>query len=216
MDNNSPAKKIFCTTREAAKILGVSLRTAQLWTESGLLEAWKTKGGHRRISRKSIGLLLFNPELPAEANLTRWIADSVINAAAPNVLNIMVVEDDPALRQLYEYNLRGWPMLPNVITVSDGYEALIRMGLVKPDILIADLHMPGMDGFKMLNTICSVPEFSDTAIIVVSGLDQAEIANRGGVPEGIPVLPKPIPFDQLQSFTESVIAKRHARQKKAN
>jgi excisionase family DNA binding protein len=44
----------FCTTRQAAILLNVSLRTAQLWVEKGLLEAWKTTGGHRRISRASI------------------------------------------------------------------------------------------------------------------------------------------------------------------
>ena len=48
----------FCTTREAAELLNVSLRTAQLWVEKGLLEAWKTSGGHRRISRQSIESLL--------------------------------------------------------------------------------------------------------------------------------------------------------------
>ena len=37
--------KVFCTTREAAALLGVSLSTAQNWAESGLLESWKTEGG---------------------------------------------------------------------------------------------------------------------------------------------------------------------------
>ena len=211
MNNNSPTKKTFCTTRETAIILGVSLRTAQLWTESGLLEAWKTKGGHRRISRKSIELLLANPtvsELPAEASQQRRITDMDIETSVPEALNILVAEDDPTLCLLYEYKLRGWPMLPNVCTVNDGYEALIRMGHVKPDILIADLQMPGMDGFKMLNTIRSVPELSGMKIIVVSGLDPEEIASRGGVPEDIPVLSKPIPFDQLQAIAEVVAAQR--------
>ena len=44
----------FITTREAARRLGVSLRTAQLWTENGLLDAWKTEGGHRRIRAESV------------------------------------------------------------------------------------------------------------------------------------------------------------------
>ena len=42
------------STREAAKILGVSLRTVQLWVESGVLKAWKTAGGHRRVTLSSI------------------------------------------------------------------------------------------------------------------------------------------------------------------
>jgi excisionase family DNA binding protein len=48
----------FLTTREAAQALGVSLRTAQLWVENGQLEAWKTEGGHRRITPDSVQRLL--------------------------------------------------------------------------------------------------------------------------------------------------------------
>jgi excisionase family DNA binding protein len=47
-------KKSFCTTREAATLLGVSVGTVQLWVENGLLQAWKTAGGHRRVMRDSI------------------------------------------------------------------------------------------------------------------------------------------------------------------
>ena len=43
------------STREAAEQLGVALRTVQLWVEAGVLPAWKTAGGHRRISRVAAG-----------------------------------------------------------------------------------------------------------------------------------------------------------------
>ena len=61
----------FLTTREAAKALGISLRTAQVWVENGQLDAWKTEGGHRRISRNSVQRLLDGevtkrPPAPAE------------------------------------------------------------------------------------------------------------------------------------------------------
>lgn len=48
----------YLTTREAAELLGVALRTAQLWVEAGTLRAWKTAGGHRRITRESVNALL--------------------------------------------------------------------------------------------------------------------------------------------------------------
>jgi excisionase family DNA binding protein len=48
----------YLSTREAAELLGISLRTAQLWVENGVLLAWKTSGGHRRILRKSVDALL--------------------------------------------------------------------------------------------------------------------------------------------------------------
>lgn len=53
-----PAASQVYSTREASEILGVSLRTVQLWVDSGVLEAWKTAGGHRRVSRASVEALL--------------------------------------------------------------------------------------------------------------------------------------------------------------
>ena len=46
------------STRQAASLLGVSVRTIQLWVEQGLLSAWKTPGGHRRIVQQSLLSLL--------------------------------------------------------------------------------------------------------------------------------------------------------------
>ena len=207
MARNNHVPKTFCTTREASELLGVSLRTAQLWAESGLLEAWKTGGGHRRITRQSIERLLANPAvrgLGTEEPQQRRADDPGRNVSPPP-FNVLVVEDDPALRRLYEVKLRSWPMRPTLSSTGDGYEALIRMGNVKPDLLIADLNMPGMDGFRMLQAITSAPELSATSIVVVSGLDPEEIARRGGLPPGIPVLPKPVPFARLLAIAERVV-----------
>lgn len=212
MAHHKQVPKTFCTTREAAALLGVSLSTAQLWAESGLLEAWKTGGGHRRISRQSIERLLANPagrHVPAEVVPTRRATDVAQGSATPPApLNILVVEDDPTLRRLYELKLRDWPMQPEIRTAGDGYEALICMGNTKPDLLIADLQMPGMDGFRMLQTISNAPELAGMAIVVVSGLDAEEIVLGGGIPDGIPVLPKPVPFDQLLAIAEQVAGER--------
>lgn len=45
---------IYCSTTEAAQSLGVSTRTIQLWVDSGVLAAWKTAGGHRRVFIESV------------------------------------------------------------------------------------------------------------------------------------------------------------------
>ena len=212
MAHHKQVPKTFCTTREAAALLGVSLSTAQLWAESGLLEAWKTGGGHRRISRQSIERLLAGSaarHVPAEVVPTRRATDVAQGSATPPApFNILVVEDDPTLRRLYELKLRDWPMQPEIRTAGDGYAALISMGNTKPDLLIADLQMPGMDGFRMLHTISNSPELAGMAIVVVSGLDAEEIVLGGGVPDGIPLLPKPVPFDQLLAIAEQVAGER--------
>lgn len=210
-------QKTFCTTREAAQMLGVSLRTAQLWAERGLLEAWKTEGGHRRISRESVERLLADPgsrvqETPvspgplAVATPERWRSDEP--PPRSGTLSILVAEDEATLRRIYELNLARWPMRPEVRTAADGYEALILMGHAKPDLLITDLRMPGMDGYRMIDAIRRTPELAGVTIVVVTGLSPEEIDDGNGALGGIAVLPKPIPFAELQEIAERIQSHR--------
>lgn len=57
-DSDAPPSDPALTSREAAKMLGVSITTAQMWMETGLLASWKTPGGHRRTRLSSVQSLL--------------------------------------------------------------------------------------------------------------------------------------------------------------
>lgn len=201
MEISAPVEKSFCTTREAATLLGVSVGTVQLWVENGLLQAWKTAGGHRRVLRGSVENLLHKkPEKPPVAPVP-----AVISASTRH-LSVLVVEDETHLQRLYQAQLSRWPMNPDVVVVNNAFAALLLIGRQPPDLLITDLHMPGMDGFNMLRVLRETPEIAVTTIVVVSGLDAAEIERNGGIPEGIEVLPKPIPFSRLLAIATSLVA----------
>ncbi|MFZ4624865.1 MAG: response regulator [Rhodoferax sp.] len=193
-------EKSFCTTREAATLLGVSVGTVQLWVESDLLQAWKTAGGHRRVLRDSVDSLLRRaPDQPAVPPPNTW------PVSKPRQFKVLVVEDDADLLRLYQVNLSRWPMQPNVTCLDNAVAALLMMGRGGPDLLITDLHMPGMDGFEMLRVLRLAPEMAHTTIVVVTGLDAEAIAEQGGLPDGIEVLCKPIPFDRLQALATGIV-----------
>ena len=210
-------QKSFCTTREAAGLLGVSVGTVQLWVESGLLQAWKTSGGHRRVLRdsidsllhKSAGSLVSTAVVPAVATLEPADSVKLAELALPaRPLRVLVVEDDQNLLRLYKVRLSAWPGDPVVSLADNGVTGLLMIGRSNPDLLITDLDMPGMDGFNMLRVLHQTPEMRHTTIVVVTGLDAAEIERRGGVPQGIEVLPKPIPFDRLKTIAAELINSR--------
>jgi excisionase family DNA binding protein len=192
-------EKSFCTTRQAATLLGVSVGTVQLWVESGLLQAWKTAGGHRRVLRDSVESLLHKK--PAAPVLS---GPKVVIASGPRRIRVMVVEDDPSLLRLYETQLSRWSIPMELTLMDNAISALLHMGRGGPDLLITDLHMPGMDGFAMLRVLNQSPEMARTKMVVVSGLDADEVKARGGVPTGVEVLAKPIPFAQLLSIAQGV------------
>lgn len=195
-------EKSFCTTRQAAELLGVSIGTVQLWVESGQLDAWKTAGGHRRVLRDSIDQLLRTKSGSAPStNPPAFVAPE------PRPLNVMVVEDDVHLLRLYEFKMARWSMAPRIVTVASAIRALLLIGRTSPDLLITDLSMPGMDGFNMLRVLRSAPETATTNIVVVSGLDPADIAAQGGLPSGIELLGKPVPFDRLHAIASDIVAR---------
>ncbi len=210
--NSQPEEAV--TTREAAKLLGISLRTAQLWVEAGILKAWKTVGGHRRILRTSVDELLAQRQAQISPATQPVTSASDTAEAASADFKMLVVEDDAALLRLYELTIAGWKPPVRLTLVASGWEALIAMGHEKPDVLVTDLRLPGMDGFRMMRVLTSDPEFSKNMhIIVVTGLDKGEIEAFGGLPEGITVLHKPLSFPALEKL---VIEKRLTSSGKLN
>jgi excisionase family DNA binding protein len=195
-------KSVFCTTREAANLLGVSLRTTQLWVENGLLEAWKTEGGHRRINRASVKRLLEGEVPPKRAEAAQ---------PRPGVkLKVLIVEDDSVLLKLYKTVLGNWNLPLDITTANNGADALIRVGRDSPDVMITDLAMPGLDGIHLIRCLANTSYREGMEIIIVSGLDRADIETRGGLPSGIRFFSKPVPFNALRSICSDALQRRAA------
>src|ERR1700760_3136379 len=110
MADDGVKQDLFCSTREAAKLLNVSVKTAQLWAESGILQAWKTPGGHRRITRESVDALVTQ-----RASVLKT-TDTTVSMRV-RLHNLLVVEDDPRTRRLYEMTLAHWG-LPMTVTLA--------------------------------------------------------------------------------------------------
>ena len=196
------------STREAAERLGVALRTVQLWVEAGVLPAWKTAGGHRRISRSAVEKLISERRaaLHGEVPATVPVAADAAALGLDHRLHLMVVEDEPELRRLFTMVIAQWDMPLEVSTASNGFEALLRIGQRCPDLLLTDLNMPGMDGFKMIASLRQAGQgFEDLEIIVVTALSADDIARRGGLPDGVRVFHKPVPFDALENLVRDCL-----------
>ena len=174
------------TTREAAKVLGISLTTVQSWVESGALSAWKTAGGHRRI-----------PKVAVEKLLSMQV--STINRAQSTVL---IVEDNDFEREMYRQQFAEWKLPVKLLLAKDGYEGLLLAGHYVPDCIIADLFMPLMNGTRMIDSLYQQFHQRKPLILVVTGLEAAEITAMGELPADIPVYPKPIPFAALRQVIQ--------------
>lgn len=183
----------FYTSREAAKKLGVSTTTIQLWVESGVLPAWKTAGGHRRIPSDAVDTILAKQQ------------STTVQIRAPHAHNVVIVEDEPVQREMYRIKFTEWNLPLDLYLARDGFEGLLMIGKYAPDLIISDLSMPGMNGFEMIRRLVENKEIRVPAIIVVTALNAQEIKAFGGLPEGIPVYSKPISLGVLKPIVEKTI-----------
>jgi excisionase family DNA binding protein len=204
---NQPIEKTFCTTKEAADLLGVSVGTVQIWVERGLLEAWKTDGGHRRVLRDSVQKLLH--QQPVLASTPLALIDASALEKQTRRLRVLAIDDEPDLLRLYTAKMARWEMAPEVNVCLSAVAGLIRIGNTRPDLLLMDLQMPGMDGFLLLRVLVKMPEIEGTTIVVVTGLDATSVAQRGGVPAGVEVLRKPVSFEHLHEIATRIVDEKN-------
>src|SRR3989344_1064188 len=91
--------------------------------------------------------------------------------------NILVVEDDKFLRELISQKLlkEGYAALEAV----DGEDGIKKIKEEKPDLILLDLILPGIDGFEVLTKMKEDPELSKIPVIILSNLGQKEDVERG-------------------------------------
>jgi two-component system chemotaxis response regulator CheB len=82
------------------------------------------------------------------------------------LINVLVVEDSPVVRELLVHILRSDPGIRVVGTARDGEEAIEAIARARPDVITMDIHMPKMNGLEATRRIM---ETCPTPIVVVSG-----------------------------------------------
>ncbi|MGE4555155.1 MAG: response regulator transcription factor [Candidatus Paceibacterota bacterium] len=90
---------------------------------------------------------------------------------------ILIVEDDKFLRELLLSRLSKEKEF-SIVVAQDGEEGFRKAKEEKPDLVLLDLILPGMDGFEVLKKIKEDPITADTKVIVLSNLGQNEDLER--------------------------------------
>ena len=184
----------YCGTSYAAKLLGLSVATVQSLVERGEIEAWKTLGGHRRLSLRSINDYLNRSNSQFSA----------LETTPTHRLNVLVVDDEPAVLEMYQAHFDEWDIVMDCSFMPSAMEALIDIAGMRPDLLITDLGMPGVDGIEMLRVLKRNQQLAMMQILVISGLTEDAINQRGGLPPNAHFHQKPINFDWLKGYVTAL------------
>jgi excisionase family DNA binding protein len=155
-----PQTKTIYTTHEVSRLLHVNPRSVINWIEQNLLPSYRTPGGHRRIRREDLLAFLRKHQIPTPASLV------------DGKFSVLIVDDEDEIVTIvktYFQRQGGY----EVSSASDGITALIEVGRVKPDLLILDIMIPGVDGVEVCRRI-KAGSTNKTAIIAVSGMADSE------------------------------------------
>ena len=117
---------------------------------------------------------------------------------------ILVAEDDELTRFLLKLSLEQGGH--EVTTAANGREALQLALMKKPDVLVLDLMMPGVNGTEVIRQLRAIPEYANLSIIIVTGT-----ANPHKIPESEladVLLQKPVPIEDLLNNIKSVLEKK--------
>ena len=124
-----------------------------------------------------------------------------------NKPNVLLVEDDQDGRRMYVEWLAGAGF--HVNEAHNGLQALERAFDVRPDVIVTDLDIPGIDGFELTRRLKQDPRTHDIPVLAVTGYaafaSDPERARRAGC-DG--VLPKPCSPQDLETAIRSLIPER--------
>ena len=187
------AKDGVCTTLEVARQLGLAVRSVQLMVDRGELEAWKTTGGHRRISRASVQRWLTQRRAGdplAQAKRPETAAASVVRRRGERALRVLLIEDSRHDQNLITLLMRQQFAHIELSVADDGIAGLAMAGQLQPDVLLVDIPLPGIDGTTLIGSLRSHPTFACSQLIVITSLDELALEPYALVLGGVPRLHK--------------------------
>lgn len=144
-------------------MLLVSPATLRAWAAKGRWAAQLIAGGHRRFLRRKL------EDFAARRDLRLLTPSAQVQRRA---LRVLVVDDDPSFRHFLSerLQLQGF----SVVLAGDGFAAGRQVESFKPDVLLLDLKMPGLNGFDVCQEIKTNPITRHIRIIAVTGYASAQ------------------------------------------
>jgi excisionase family DNA binding protein len=134
----------------------VSIPAVQRWIQDGRLVVFRTPGKHCRIELQELQRFLRQYDMPLYPVPTAEI-------------RILIVDDEPHIVDLCLDVLTADPRGFTLDTATDGYEALIKVGMFQPSLLILDVLMPRLDGIEVCRHLKRNPDTQDIKILGITG-----------------------------------------------
>ena len=173
-------------------MLEVSPAAIKKWIQQGKLAAFRTPGGHFRILADEF---------------ERFQKTHGFGTGTGDPLRVLVVDDQRDVADVIVASLSAFYPRARMETAANGFEGLLKVGTFRPDVLLLDLSMPGMDGFEVCRQIKRDPVIRDTKVVVMAAqsVDAEPRAMEAGA-DGF--LSKPLEADAVRGLLARLFGPR--------
>lgn len=151
-------KKSF-TTFEVARFCDVEPATVAYWVEKGILPAYKTPGGHRRVTPNILAEFMETHGMPIPQGLSR----------ERGKFKILFVDDEDTILDILTTTFGKYKDKFEIKSTGNSFEAGMLVASFSPDLVLLNLKMPGIDGFEICKKIKNAPETRRIKIIAMIG-----------------------------------------------
>lgn len=181
------------TTQAAADHCQVSIPTLKRWIQAGALPAFRTPGGHHRIVLSEFRRFLHAEGMPP-----------YLPAGGSPATRILIADDNPGTVAVLTETLASDPREFSLASATDGYDALVKVGSFRPDLLILDVLMPALDGIAVCRRLRLGADTSDIRILGITG--QPDLIPQLLMAGADACLAKPWRLEELRSEIDRLIA----------
>jgi signal transduction histidine kinase len=122
---------------------------------------------------------------------------------------ILVVDDEPLLRAIIHNCIKD--MGCQVLEAEDGQEAMETCLRERPDLVLLDINMPGMNGFETCRCIKAHPDLGDTTVIYLSALTDTRDLVEGFASGAVDYVRKPFQSDEVRARVAAHLEIRRQR-----
>jgi DNA-binding response OmpR family regulator len=121
----------------------------------------------------------------------------------PITKKILVVDDNPNIVKLLEHRLKANEY--EVVTAYDGEDALDKVRQAKPDLMILDVVIPKIDGYKVLSILRADEQYKDMPVVMLSAHGQAKDVEKGMELGAVSYITKPFKPEMLLGVIEEAL-----------
>lgn len=175
--------------------------------DAAVLRALEKDRGARYQSAAEFGAALEQAIAPPAASTGTFVATAPQPVPESAVASILVIDDDEDLRFVNQAALEGAGY--RIETAGDGIEALLKLGATSYDLILSDVDMPNLDGFRLLEMLST--KGITTPVVFLTGRQDAENELRGLELGAEDYLRKPVLPDVLTARVRLALAKRRRR-----